>query len=514
MTLQKLTLDNIKNLYNKKICCYEYSASYLEELCATFNVAALIECIVDENLRNQGVHKMDSRDVEVCGFDYFENRNLSNTVILITSDYFLEAYEKLASLDVLEHYTNVVYYFVNRETAYELEYRERYKDIPLKKLILFRSGPHAASYVKGMDFADNARALFEYMLQNRYNTKYELVWLVKNPDEFTQYQHIKNVSFLSFDWSVSEKKEERDWYYNALCFAQYLFFTDAYGFARNCRKDQIRVQLWHGCGFKTRVNFVRCEKRYEYTTVISDVYAKIHQEIYGLRKDQVLVTGYAKQDWLFHPEAGWKEKLGIPKAKKYIFWLPTFRLAKEQFQNLNEYELSGQLGLPIIYTYEMMEQMNILLGTLDIVLIIKLHPFQAREKIGKLNMKNIILLDNGQIAEKDIQINQLLGQADALVSDYSSAAVDYMLLDRPIAFTLDDVEEYEQSRGFVFENIREWLPGMELYSFEDLCRFVRDVSEGCDALKEKRQNLLMKMHRYHDGSSCKRIVDKLKIQRE
>ena len=88
------------------------------------------------------------------------------------------------------------------------------------------------------------------------------------------------------------------------------------------------MQLWHGCGFKTRVNFVRCEKRYEYTTVISELYAKIHQDIYGLREDQILVTGYAKEDWLFHPVKEVWEALPIPRAEKYIFWLPTFRMAK------------------------------------------------------------------------------------------------------------------------------------------------------------------------------------------
>ena len=121
------------------------------------------------------------------------------------------------------------------------------------------------------------------------------------------------------------------------------------------------------------------------------------------------------------------------------------------------------------------------------------------------------MLDNGQLAEKNIQINRILGHADALISDYSSAAADYMLLDRPIAFTLDDVEEYEQSRGFAFENIREWLPGMELFSFGDMCRFIEEVGENRDTTKEKREVLLTKLHKYHDDGSCRRTVEVLRI---
>lgn len=509
MRLCRLTKDNVKELYNKKICCIEYSASYLQELLAAYDVSAFIDRIVDENIRNRGGHSIGGKDVEVCGPEYLESMDMPETVILITSDYFMEAYNKLCNIPLIKTSVDTVYYFANRETEYELGYREQYKDALLEDIIIFRSGPHASSYVKGMDFADNARALFEYMLANGYNEKYELVWLVKNPREFHQYENIKNVKFLSFDWSVSENERERSSYYHALCLAKYIFFTDAYGFARNCRKDQIRIQLWHGCGFKTRVNFVRCEKRYEYTTVISDLYAKIHQDIYGLREDQVLVTGYAKQDWLFHPVTDWQEKLCIPKAGKYIFWLPTFRSAKEQLANLNEYELCGQTGLPIASTYEMLERLDVLLKEIDTVLILKLHPFQNKEKIGRIDMENIVMLDNEQLVKNDIQINQLLGYSEALISDYSSVAVDYMLLDRPIAFTLDDVEEYEQSRGFVFENIRDWLPGMELYSFEDLCVFIRDISKGVDTLKEKRRGILKKMHCYMDGANCKRIVERL-----
>lgn len=432
-------------------------------------------------------------------------------IILITSDYYREAYEDLCKNSVVTENTDTIYFFPNRETEYELDYREKYKHAELENIIVFRSGPHASAYVKGMDFADNARALFEYMLAHGYNERYKLVWLVKNPQEFDKWRNYKNVEFLSFDWSVSENGEERERYYRVLCLAKYIFFTDAYGFARNCRSDQIRVQLWHGCGFKTRVNFVRCENRYEYTTVISEVYSKIHQEIYGLRADQVLVTGYAKQDWLFDPVKDWQEKLGVAKARKYIFWLPTFRSAKEGLDNLNEYDLEGQTGLPIVGTYEKLSQLNTLLRDLDIVLVLKLHPFQNRERIGRVNMENIVALDNGQLADMDIQINQLLGHADALISDYSSAAVDYMLLDRPIGFTLDDVEEYAQSRGFVFQNIKEWLPGKELFSFDVFCSFVREIGSGIDSTGEKRRKLRKKMHQYGDGNNCKRIAEILRL---
>ena len=113
--------------------------------------------------------------------------------------------------------------------------------------------------------------------------------------------------------------------------------------------------------------------------------------------------------------------------------------------------------------------------------------------------------------ERDIPINRLLGQADALISDYSSAAVDFMLLDRPIAFMLEDVEEYERSRGFVFENIREWLPGKEVFTFEDVCDFVEEIADRHDITRDKRRTLIKRMHKYCDDCNCQRILEELHI---
>lgn len=511
MILKKLTEENIKEFSGKQICLFEKSVSYLQELCSRHNVLESISYIVDTNQRNLGKFTFQDKTLEVYDLSELSRQSLAQTVIIITSDYYKEAYQKIADVFEVNGMDYDVYYFANQETEYEEYYRKCYKNDSLENIIIFRSGPHSSSYVKGMDFADNARALFEYALQAGLNQNYELVWLVKNPAEFESYKDIENVSFLSFDWSVSENQMERDAYYHVLCLAKYIFFTDAYGFARNCRKDQVRVQLWHGCGFKTRVNFVRCEKRYEYTTVISDLYAEIHADIYGLRKDQVLITGYAKEDWLFHPERADLEKLRIPEADQYIFWLPTFRSTERKLVQLNEYELASETGLPIVNTREKMERLNAILREKNIVLLVKLHPFQDREAVHCEDCSNIILLENEDLFRCDIPINRLLGWADALISDYSSAAVDYLLLDRPIAFMLEDVEEYEQSRGFVFDNIREWLPGKEIFTFEDVCSFVEEVAGHRDMTVEKRRRLRGVMHKYHDDCSSQRILEVLGI---
>ncbi len=525
MGLRKLTSEYVQGMIDGKahnIYLVDCSKQYLAELLEKYNLAEHLAGVLrDTDNREPKAKKEFGKMFSVYGkglpvypYDHFAVLG-EDAIFIILNDYFTETYDKLLKWkkDDGEGCPDI-YYFANHETEIELTYRKKYENTPLENWIVFRSGPHASSYVKGMDYADNARALFEYMLEKGYNRKYKLVWLVKEPAEFLPIeQKHENVSFLSFAWSISEEKEKRDAYYRALCLAKYIFMTDAYGFARNAREDQIRVQLWHGCGFKTRVNFVRCEKRYEYTTVISELYAKIHQDIYGLREDQVLVTGYAKQDWLFHP--AWEEwnALPVPRADKYIFWLPTFRMAQNDPAQLNEYELKGETGLPIVDTFEKMEKLDELLTDLNITLVIKPHPFQDISRLARINRKHIVLLDNTLLVEKDIQINQILGLADGLISDYSSAAIDYMLLDRPIGFTLEDMEEYAGSRGFVFDNIRDWLPGMELFSFADFCAFVKEMEQGADSTKEKRRRLKKVMHKYNDDQSCRRILEALRIER-
>ncbi len=511
MKLERLVQENIESIADKGIVCYKKSEPYLRELCAQFPFQDRLICIIDENKRKQGELLFCGRRLPVMDLSGLSQINWTENILLITDGYYREGYEVLCQTPSVAENVDTIYYFANRDTECELEYRERYQNHALENIIVFRSGTAASVYVKGLDFSDNARALFEYMLAQGYNERYQLIWLVKNPQEFDKWRNHKNVEFLSFDWSVSENREERDRYYRALCLAKYIFFTDACGFARNCRPDQTRVQLWHGAGFKKRANFVHSEKRYEYMTVVSEVYSKIHQEVFGLRADQMLVAGCAKEDWLFSPVKDWQEKLGVAKARKYIFWLPTFRTAKAGLENLNEYDLEGQTGLPIVRTHEELSQLDGLLRSLDMVLVLKLHPVQNRDKIGMVDMGNIVALDNDLLADLDIQINRLLGDADAMISDYSSAAVDYLVLDRPIGFTLDDVEEYGESRGFIFPDIKEWLPGKELFSFEDFCSFVREIGADVDSTGEKRRLLKEKMHRYGDGNNCKRIVEALGI---
>lgn len=512
MQLQKLTEKNIIHLLSKRICCYERTVSYLLELCEKYRIENNIDFIIDDNERNQGIYQLKGRNIPVYSSKILTQVDFSNSVIVITSDYYKEAFEKLCY--ELKNIINkeIIYYFLNYETEIEEFYRNQYKGANLENIIVFRSGPHADAYVKGMDFADNARALFEYMLANKYNDIYELVWMVKKPEEFEKYQGIPNVIFISFDWSVSKKKKEQKQYYRALCLAKFLFFTDAYGFVRNCRFDQVRIQLWHGCGFKTRVNFVSCEKRYDYTTVISDLYGKIHKKIYGLNQSQILVTGYAKQDWLFHPLEEEFKKLNIPKAKKILFWVPTFRIVPDKLKQLNEYGLEGDTGLPIVNTINKMKKLNQLLFDKNMALIIKLHPFQDKNSIFCKKYSNIVLLDNDILLEKDIQINQILPYADAMISDYSSIAVDYMLLDRPIGFMLEDMKEYSDSRGFVFDNILEWLPGKQLFCYKDLSNFICEIASGIDSTMGKRRALKAKMHKYGDDNNCRRIVEILNIK--
>ncbi len=507
----KLTyIDDCQSLHDddKKVICVGRDVSILKEFYSDYKMNGRILCVINTNARDQKDIVLGDETISVCGEQYLIDNETSDYPIVIVDDFYRELFDELKTFSSLNN-RDCVYYFLNKEARIEASYREKYKNTELKNIVVFRSGPHVTQYVEGMDFGDNAKALFDYMLSVGLNKSHKLVWFVYDPSKFVEYQKYANVEFISYLWSVSDVEEQRDKYYENLCLAKCFFFTDAYGFVRNCRSDQIRVQLWHGSGFKNRVNHVRCERRYDYMTVSGELYARYHADLFGLRDEQLVVTGNPKTDWVVNSDKDLLcQNFDVPSGKKYIYWLPTFRESRSGLGNLNEYSMGGTTGLPVVDTIEKMKELDELLFAKDEVLVIKLHPFQKREVVNIGNPKNIILIENDDLDKKMLNINQLLKGADAVISDYSSVAIDYLALDRPMGFLLNDLEAYDGSRGIALQPLRDYLPGEELYNFEDLCQFIEDISNDVDNSAPKRHLLMDEMQKYRDGCNSKRVVER------
>lgn len=102
---------------------------------------------------------------------------------------------------------------------------------------------------------------------------------------------------------------------------------------------------------------------------------------------------------------------------------------------------------------------------------------------------------------------------DALVTDYSSIATDYLLLDKPIVFTLDDYKEYTASRGGLYpENAKDYMSGYHVYTKDELEMALCEIAEGKDIYASVRHKILPEYNAYADGNSSKRILDAIGIK--
>ena len=50
-----------------------------------------------------------------------------------------------------------------------------------------------------------------------------------------------------------------------------------------------------------------------------------------------------------------------------------------------------------------------------------------------------------------------------------------------------------------------------IFDINGFYEFIEEIGGGRDEMKEMRTNLRRKMHRYQDGSNCRRILEALKI---
>lgn len=356
------------------------------------------------------------------------------------------------------------------------------------------------------DLTDNSYALFDYMQKNGYLNKYHVVWLVNNIDqkEFHNVKYVKKLPmFINLKWAKSMATCK--WY-----IYDHINVISHY----KKRPEQMLVYLSHGWGYKAaKGKYTNIKSTYDIMTATGELSAIGLSEYWNRPLTDTIITGYPRTDYFFENnpkvksivETNWN----LSKYKKVIFWMPTFR--QSTINGLSEEYIKNKTGLPIFDSDRSLLEFSKFLSEQNVLLIFKLHHLQADLPIFHKKFNNILIVNDTDLKNLDIQLYQFIPFADAMISDYSSITIDYLLLDRPIIYTLDDYDEYNKSRGLFPPNAIDYMPGYHVYKKEELFSAISEICEGWDKYKTDRSKLIDKYHTYKDGMSSKRVLKKIGI---
>ena len=309
-------------------------------------------------------------------------------------------------------------------------------------------------------FRDNIRTLYQYLVDNGYQDKYEIICASNN---FYHLKKDKKVKFISI--------------YNGL----YYFLTSKYFFYSFGKypikptKKQMVVNLWHGMPLKKIGNLENGMENIDYnffTKLVSssDLFTPIMKAAFNANDEQILLVGNIRNDELFEEN-----------KDKNIIWMPTYRNSKNYHDSQDA----------IIFSLDDLEfnRMNNLLAGYEYHLYIKLHPLEESHFKFKNNYSNIHMLSEDIISQNYGTLYKFLGTTSALITDYSSVFLDYYLLNRPVAFTINDYEESKEKRGFVFEDVKSLMVGPTISNFDELLKFLLSVMKSEDEFYIERNKV-------------------------
>jgi CDP-glycerol glycerophosphotransferase (TagB/SpsB family) len=368
-----------------------------------------------------------------------------------------------------------------------------FKYLPLGNIIILESED---------DFDSNTGALYREMLRRGLNKKYRLVWLVRNVQEW-QDINVSNVAVM--DRSRRSHKTLTDLI--LLIRARYLI-ADGMVIGKR-KKSQIGIFLTHGSfGLKNATRYLsNYDENVDRFLCTSKNLIAGSSKRFGVNQSKYFVCGFPRNDDLFSPNGQLAEITGGRQHTKTIIWMPTYR--KHRYIESNDLMKENALGLPVLNSTGDLELLNDCLREKDILLIIKPHPVQDLSAISVTQSGNILLASNELLRKGGINLYQLIAETDALITDYSSVAFDYLLLDRPIGYTLDDFDEY--TPGFVVENPLDYMPGKKIWSTEDFLEFMSDMANGNDIFADQREKLRNYIHTYQDNRNSARLLDILDL---
>lgn len=341
---------------------------------------------------------------------------------------------------------------------------------------------------------DNGLALLDYISKEK-DKKYKLYIIVSKDVEIPNRYLGTNVKIIN--------NPIKSLY--LLLRSKWIFHT--YGMFGCCMlpaRGQIIFSLWHGSPLK-KICKLDSNSKWNFNPNVDSYYLsaskfwnEINKACWGYRDEQLFIGSNPRNDYMFSKTI--PKIKGVKEGNKIILFMPTFRTSSK----LNRQDTSN--SFPILKESNIHE-LDSLLHKLNITLIIKPHPAQNDIPIFSETYKNILVLRNKDLNTLNINLYELLGKSDALISDFSSVYFDYLLMDKPIGFAIDDIQQYTQNRGFTVKDPLALMPGPKIQSFEDLKIFISEIQNKIDNYVLQRQEIRQLTNQYCEANACKRITD-------
>jgi CDP-glycerol glycerophosphotransferase (TagB/SpsB family) len=280
--------------------------------------------------------------------------------------------------------------------------------------------------------------------------------------------------------------------------ARFVFVTSMFYRSRPVRR-QLLVNLWHGA-FTKRIDSrpVFEGLRGARTTATSRLGAAFRTVEFDVAPEDVLLIGSPRNDPLLSTtRADSRAALDLPADGLVLLWLPTYR---------------GQghdRGLPPAPSDRDLELLEPWLAAHNALLLIKHHP--VAPPVEPSVHRHVRVVPHVYDGSRQ-SLAGLMAASDALITDFSSAWADYLLLDRPIWIHWPDFADWADVDNIPLTPIDHWLPGPLTTSPAQLItELSRHFDDDDDAWVERRGWLKAVFHHYCDASSTERLLDALGI---
>ncbi len=369
--------------------------------------------------------------------------------------------------------------------------------LPTKKRIVFESHP---------ELMCNTYPVYKYLLDMGLNKEYEFIWLCNDEKKYSDADFPENVRFMTY---LKNRKSfgEKIKYMKTISTAKALVYSNQ--FLGEYGKGRVSLWLQHGMPLKASNGTYCIKNKCTAALCEGEFFADNYSSDARVEKDKMIFFGFPRNDYLNKPNDSLK-KFGIDSFDKIIFWLPTYRQRKDKMKNktVKGFEMENRgTGIPSIETAEDMIRVNEYLKRNNCLIILKPHPVQDVSAVSEHSLSNFLIINDDSLKDKELQLYELLGSCDAMITDYSSVYYDYLLTGKPIGLTIGDIDEYIEKRGFVYKNPLEILKGEYIYDTDCLLKFIENVKNSNDVAGEERKKVAERIHSITDGNSSKRVGD-------